>query len=314
MTEQDRYLWDGSGVPDPMVSRLESILSPLEHDGRPLQGTESAPRRRWPRWVAAAAVAVVVCGFAWDQIWQPEPLEQLVLIIREDDQIVARLSVDDVYEVRNNEQVMELTDRCEITAAPGTRLRIERLDVLTTRLNLFVGSVEVFVYGGMPERFFQIRTPSTLCVDLGCQYTLTVDAVGNMDVDVVLGKVALENSGVVAFVPAGACCESTMVEGVGAPYFKDSTPPAVVTEIRKLNRSQSAAARLQLVGTILKGLGADPQNSLLAWHLLQDPSAGVVVACRAWLIRTYGAPPGLADTADPARQRDLFREHLEGGW
>jgi hypothetical protein len=61
MTDQDReaandYLWDGSGVPDEAIVRLEKTLRPLGHRGLlpPLPARQpevraagSLPRRRW---------------------------------------------------------------------------------------------------------------------------------------------------------------------------------------------------------------------------------------------------------------------------
>ena len=39
----DRYLWDGSGAPDPEVARLEHVLGPYRHDAplRPLPALHS---------------------------------------------------------------------------------------------------------------------------------------------------------------------------------------------------------------------------------------------------------------------------------
>ena len=43
-TEDDDYLWDGSGEPDPEVVRLESLLAPLRHRGS-AAGAAAAPAR-----------------------------------------------------------------------------------------------------------------------------------------------------------------------------------------------------------------------------------------------------------------------------
>ena len=47
----DQYLWDRTGKVDPDVAELERLLSPLAHDGRPLDAAGRHPLRRarpWP--------------------------------------------------------------------------------------------------------------------------------------------------------------------------------------------------------------------------------------------------------------------------
>src|SRR3974390_391666 len=67
LPEQNDYLWDGTGTPDPEIQRLESLLAEFRHDGRPLVLPETLPktnvRRAWIlplRWVAAAVVLLTL--------------------------------------------------------------------------------------------------------------------------------------------------------------------------------------------------------------------------------------------------------------
>lgn len=308
MSEENRYLWDGGGQPDPMVERLESLLAPLRHDGRPL------PRRPrpWAAWAVSAAVAVVALMFVWDRLWQPDGLE---FVIREGDVVVARLEPGELY-TAEQERVLELEDRCVITAAAGSRIRVDRLDAETTRLYLDVGSLEVLVHSDMPPRFFQIETPATRCVDLGCHYVLSVDAAGETSVMVRIGRVAFEDGGRSMLVPAGASCSAAPGEGAALPYFRASTPPAVIEKLRQLARVDQPPARQSLGQLILGALtvNAQARDSLIVWHLLQDRSPALVAAASAWLRRHHGPPAGLAATVAPGLRRQLWQEHLERHW
>ena len=59
----DDYLWDPTAAPDPEIARLEALLRPLAYRPEPLRAETAAPPAahfRYRRWLAAAAVIVVV--------------------------------------------------------------------------------------------------------------------------------------------------------------------------------------------------------------------------------------------------------------
>ena len=62
----ERYLWDGSGPPDPEIERLERMLAPLRYQPLPNQydggrhGSHQTRPRLW--WAAAAAVVLAAAG------------------------------------------------------------------------------------------------------------------------------------------------------------------------------------------------------------------------------------------------------------
>jgi ferric-dicitrate binding protein FerR (iron transport regulator) len=69
----DDYLWDGKGTPDPQIERLQRVLSPLRHQGKPQLEPPPAPAQlpvpaRRPRvysrlaMATAAAVAMTACA------------------------------------------------------------------------------------------------------------------------------------------------------------------------------------------------------------------------------------------------------------
>src|SRR5688572_4566134 len=69
-TEDDGYLWDRSGPPDPEIERLEALLGPLRHRGvvprvearRPAAALQVA---RWIPSLSAAAMLLIVVAAAW---------------------------------------------------------------------------------------------------------------------------------------------------------------------------------------------------------------------------------------------------------
>lgn len=187
--DQDDYLWDGSGAPDPEVQRLEALLRPLRHqDRRP---------RRWTPWLAGAGIAAALAlGWYWwpERRWieTREPVELAI-------QGVGRLNISAASRIRMEK------------AGPGEhRFRLER------------GRVEAFIYAP-PRRFF-IDTPAAVAVDLGCAYTLEVSESGRARVQVRAGWVAFEHQGQEAFIPAGAECRTATAIGLGIPVYQDADP------------------------------------------------------------------------------------------
>ena len=77
----DDYLWDRSGEPDPDIERLERLLAPFAHDGRALRSAN----RRGRRWVGFLFLAAAVLATATVVVWyQVEPPDQLELIVTSD--------------------------------------------------------------------------------------------------------------------------------------------------------------------------------------------------------------------------------------
>lgn len=312
----DDYLWDRSGEPDPEVQRLESLLAPFGHDGRAFAGeTRRSGRNVW-RFVSYAVAAAAVIFAAVLVFWDGT---QLRLINTADGNALhqgARIVTT------TQGTVLELEDGLsKITLAPGSELWIDQLRRDRTHLNLRRGKLEAFVSADAKERFFQVQTPATNCVDLGCMYTLTVDDEQNADVVVELGRVAFEDGGREVVVPAGATCRATKKAGAGTPRHED-TPRLVVRFLDDFDARrgpEQAAERLRLARRILALLAGDESRkySLIPWHLLQDPSPKVAAAAGAWLVEhcPKDVPQGFS-AADPitAPDRNAWRGKLEEFW
>jgi hypothetical protein len=207
MSESDDYLHDRSGPADPEVARLEALLAPLAHD-RPLD--ELRLRRRPSRapWIAgalaliaAAAVLVLVLGGA--PTGQPEQVAcagNAGFRFSADHGTVACggtattsgvLPVGGVLETGTNIAELAIADIGTARLFAGSRVRLDRTGAHRHQLHLERGKMHAQVTA--PPRMFAVTTPSTGVTDLGCEYTIEIDAAGRGWIEVQTGKVELDN-------------------------------------------------------------------------------------------------------------------------
>jgi hypothetical protein len=112
-----------------------------------------------------------------------------------------------------------------VDIGPGSRVRVLRAGEGARRLALDRGRLEAFIWAA-PGRFL-VETPAAVAVDLGCAYSLEVDATGTGRLRVTAGWVGLERQGRESFVPDGAVCSMRAGRGPGTPHFEDATPAFV---------------------------------------------------------------------------------------
>ena len=297
----DRYLWDKSGEPDPEIERLERVLGSLGHRDEPLtlpqdaQAPEAAPgietpaalaassppRRRihptppiiWqaPRlaW-AAVLVAVVILGVVWElrpQGWKVETLAGRPRVGAEALGRSGRIGRGQWLETDAVSGARVAVGRIGVVdVGPGSRLRVIADRGAEHRLALERGRLEAYIVAR--PRQFVVETPSATAVDLGCVYSLEVDPAGAGTLTVVAGWVSFERDGRETFIPAGARCVTRPGLGPGTPYFTDAAPA------------------LKNALTIVDLAGADPPDQALAavlssarkedaftlWHLIERVS------------------------------------------
>jgi hypothetical protein len=326
------YLWDKTGEPDPEVQRLESLLAPFAHDDRPFAArvrtrwgkivsvAAAVGGRRW-RWTiaSAAAAAAFVTAFV---IWQSDR-NQLSLVNTTAGNEVLRTG--DRLVTTTKAEILELEyGLSEITVDPGSILYVDRLNEEITHLRLERGRLHAFVGADARERFFQVQTPATNCVDLGCMYTLSVDDNKLTRVVVEMGRVAFEDGGREVVVPADATCLATKEHGAGTPRHLD-TPDKVVEYLDEFDAEwgsgpKEVSARVRLARRVLALLagGDDLKYSLIAWHFLQDPAPGVSAAAAKWLVENCPEqkPAGFAAPRGRVGERDRksWRTNLEEFW
>ncbi len=229
------YLWDRSAPVDIEVRRLEQLLGTLRHRERP-----PAPRR----WAPAAVAAAVLIGIGVAQLRLAVPAGETPWLARgatERLHVGARLLTE-------RDLTIEADEIGRVDVAAGSELRV----LGSQTLGLDRGAIHALIWA--PPRQFVVHTPSARTVDLGCEYTLSVDRAGNGLVRVQTGWVAFQFAGRESFIPAGAACRTTRAGGPGVPYFEDAGE-----EFRRAVESGDLKAVLAL---------ARPRDGLTLWHLL----------------------------------------------
>ena len=253
------YLWDKSGEPDPEVQRLENLLAPLGHklDKTPVL---SLPKPiRVPYLLAIAASLLVLCGAVWVAWQRTRPAWQVATVSGTPS--LKRLAKGESISTDSQSQArLNLNDVGEVEVEPNTRLSVLAIRPDEQRLALYHGTIHALIWA--PPGRFIVNTPSAQTVDLGCQYTLKVDADGVGLVEVSVGWVAFENEGRESFIPAGAACITRPGKGPGIPYYQDASSELIDALHRfDANADQSAVA------VILDK--ARTRDAISLWHLLR---------------------------------------------
>ena len=223
MSKPDDYLWDRSGPADPDVKRLEELLSPLAHD-RPLDELRmKRPRRRAP-WIAGAAVAIAAAAVLvlWLRTRAPEGGCGGYAFTKEGS--AGCLPVGGTLDTGTASAEIAIATIGTANLAPGTRIRLDVSEHdKRQQLHLERGKMHARVIA--PPRIFAITTPSTGVTDLGCEYTVEIDAKGKGWIEVQSGRVELETSAPVLIV-APACTTARMREAKqpSVPVFTAATP------------------------------------------------------------------------------------------
>jgi hypothetical protein len=155
---------------------------------------------------------------------------------------------------------------------------------------------------------FFVNTPSSTAIDLGCAYTLRVDASGWGKVHVESGWVAFEHGGRESFIPQGAMCATRPGVGPGTPCYQDA-PAGFEDALTILDFSPTQDVRRgAALDTILAA--ARPRDALTLWHLLTRGSAEERARVYDRLNQLVPAPPGA--TRDAVLRSD--RRALDAWW
>lgn len=250
------YLWDKSGEPDPEIQRLENLLSPLGHKAQVL----SFPARNsTPYLLAIAASLLILAGGAWVAWQKSRPAWEVASVSGA--RSVKRLAKGETITTDSQSHArLNLNDVGEVEIDPDTKLSVLAMKPEEQRLALDHGTIHALIWA--PPGRFVVNTPSAQTVDLGCQYTLKVDADGAGLVDVTVGWVAFENDGRESFIPAGAACMTRPGKGPGIPYYKDASGE-LVSAIQRFDADADRAA----IGVIVEK--ARPRDAISLWHLLR---------------------------------------------
>lgn len=295
----DDYLWNKKGR-DRDVEALEELLAPLRFDpkrGRATREPGPPPRLprsmgRWPRAlvVIAAAAAVLLLARAWiDSRDDTTPASAVARTIDLD-----RYGVVDVH-AGSKVEVLRHSDE-------DIRLRLER------------GTIQARITLAARPRLFQVETPATTCVDLGCEYTLSVEPDGSTFVSVEFGQVAFVDDGRETWIPAQASCRAYPERGSGTPRWNDARD-AIVAAVDGLDRApadqRDAAARALIAQC------TEPRDALTLWHLAHERDPALSDAAWTALLALAGTPDGAVTNRVDALAPDAaeaWKRHLERAW
>ena len=148
-----------------------------------------------------------------------------------------------------------------VEIAPNSRVKLVSTSDAEHRLALERGQLHAKIFA--PPRLFIVDTPSGKAVDLGCEYTLDVDAAGNSILKVSTGFVALEDKGRESIVPAGMMCLTKKGRGLGTPFANETNP-----EFRRaLENFDFGGGGSTAVNSLLAK--ADLYDVVTLWHLLK---------------------------------------------
>jgi len=275
--ENDDYLWDRGGTPDPDVERLERKLAALAQQNPPprLLLPESRMRKR-PSWsytalatAAAILIGVLLGGTALvrrmnSQAWDLTRAEGNPTISSRPAGAGARLPVGDWLET-DERSTASLTVGTigRISVEPGTRLRLVSARSGDHRLQLERGTLHATIWA--PPGQFSVETASSTAVDLGCAYTLTMDDSGEGLVNVLVGWVGFEWRGRESFVPAGSMSVTRPGKGPGTPY-NERVSPAFREALLTIDFTSDAPDAPAALSRVLDE--AQERDEVTLWHLL----------------------------------------------
>jgi hypothetical protein len=263
---KDDYLWDRSGPPDPEIARLEKTLAPLRYRpvppafDRPGRAPAHARSRLW--WIAAAA-SVLIALSGWQMSLVPAPptawqISHLDGPARLGSQAAAISMSLGTGQVLRTGPAADLTLQADsvgrLDLGPDSALRASS----NHAMELQRGSLHAFIWA--PPREFVVNTPSAKAVDLGCEYTLTMNPSGDGLLRVSMGWVAFQAGDYEAFIPAGAQCVTRRRGGPGIPYFEDAADPF------RQALAAFESGHKQALDTVLSNARA--RDGLTLWHLL----------------------------------------------
>jgi hypothetical protein len=289
LANNNDYLWDGSGVPDPEIQKLEALLGEFRHDGPAPLFPEIVPSKRWRFFpqrmrlfpvlatTAAALVAIAAIIFlkhgttqlpvavaGWDVSRMAGTPRIGSTTIRANEH-PSRLDIGQILETDDQSRASLRSEGIgQIEMEPSSRLRLLTTGKGLNRIALDHGTVHAFIWS--PPGQFVVDTPSAMTVDLGCAYTLQVDDSGSGLVRTSLGWVGFKLNGHESFIPAGAACATRPKVGPGTPYFEDASPEFRAALKRfdfEDSTPQQRAADLAIVVAQSR-----ERDALTLWHLL----------------------------------------------
>lgn len=278
-------------------------------------------RARARTWVASLVAALIAAGIvvavatytlgAYASSWPIERLDGTPMVARRALAGPAKLSegewleTDYVSRARLGIGTLGTAD-----VGPGSRVQLVRAGGRSGALRVERGSIEATVWA--PPRFFLVETPAATAIDLGCAYTLSIDARGNGTLLVRSGQVELVGRGRRSLVVAGTASQMRSGVGPGTPYavgesqaFRDAL---AILDFGGGERSEALDYVIS---------GASTPSTISLWHLLPRVALAERERVYARLSAIAPPPPGVTREAVIAldvRALGRWQDALEPSW
>jgi hypothetical protein len=258
------YLWDKGGEGDPEIRQLERSLQ------RFAQATPPPPlhlRRQPPAragfgrnvLLIAAALTLAVAAAVFTLLERrAAPAWQVTNASGR-----TTLPVGAWLDTTNGESTIAVADIGSVTVEPGARVRVLSTRAGHHRMELARGTLHATIWAP-PNQFF-VETPSTLAVDLGCAYTLTVDEDGGGVVTVLVGWVGFRTGERESFIPAGFEALTRPGIGPGTPY-SERTSEAYRQALALVDFAPADPGVGQALDRVLAQ--SQERDEVTLWHLL----------------------------------------------
>jgi anti-sigma factor RsiW len=267
-----------------------------------------AARRRFaqpPFALAAVALAVATVGVWW-LMTRPAAWD----VVRLDLRVAARVVDGQWVETDvSSSAAIRIGEIGRVDLAPGTRLQLVIARSDEHRLNLARGRISVEILA--PPRVFFVETPASTVVDLGCAYTMEVDADGGGTLRVTQGWAALESGDRESLVPAGASARTRPSLGPGTPSFDD----AADAFRRALDEFDVGSEPETALAVVLAE--ARQRDTLSLWHLMSRVTPAERVRVFERLVSLEPLPGGVTRQGALALDTDTmrrWREELAWTW
>lgn len=225
----------------------------------------------------------------------------------------AKLGIGQWLETDTNSRAQIIVgDIGQVEIDPNTRVRLVETKPTEHRLELAQGRLSARI--SAPPKLFFVNTPSGVAEDLGCAYTLEVDAAGNSLLRVTAGWVALQLKDRESMVPAGAACATRPGIGPGTPYFEDASE-SFRAALRKLDFESGATDESKSLETLLNG--ARVRDTITLWHLLTRVNGKDRVLVYERMAALVPPPSGVTREGILALNQqmlDSWKDKLEFNW
>lgn len=260
-------------------------------------------------WRYASAAGIALAALVTYFVYPVEPIPHWQVVALEGIPRAGTQSISATESIPNGQWIeTDIKSRARIRIGsigsvdvePNTRIRLVSTADTGHRLALSNGKIRATIVA--PPRLFFLDTPLGAAVDLGCEYEMYCDRLGNGSLKVTQGWVSLGWDGAESLVPAGASCLMRSGYHPGTPSFDD----AAVAFVRALEAFDfDRISKAETLDIILQH--ARPRDTLTLWHLLARTKASERVRIYERMVALSPPPAAL----EKEKILSLDRESLE---